>query len=266
MSQFIVLLLTIHLLNKRVFSSTVNSDWEKKIAFFLPAPKDLIPLNTTAGMQILLDPKTMTSAFFASMQHLTTQQSQSFCAIATSVTILNAISSGNAPVDPIYTPYAYWTQDAFFSDCTENIVTKTDISAKGTTLDQLQQMLKCYSQLLFDVTPVYADRSSVDAFRREVISGFGKSAGHFAINFHRTELGESGGGHWSPLMAYNEEADLGLLVDVARYKYPPMWVKLDELYDSMLTIDDTSTLYRGYIYMSPASIKTDLPVSRNTSQ
>ena len=262
------ILIVVFLMTSLMILRTVQSytDWGK-IKFFLPAPKDLIPLNTTAGTSLLLNPKSLTSAFFSSFQHLETQQSQTYCSIATSVTILNALSSGKAPIDPIYNPYAYWTQASFFSACTEAVLRKSDLERMGSTLDQLQLMLKCYSQLVYDVKPVYSDQTNVDKFRADLINGLGSvSNGFFAINFHRSELGESGGGHWSPLMSYNEDVDMVLLSDVARYKYPPMWVKVEDLFNSMLTIDDTSNLYRGYIYLSPISAKTDLPVSRNSSQ
>ena len=44
-----------------------------------------------------------------------------------------------------------------------------------------------------------------------------------------------GGGHFSPLAAYNGKADDLLLMDVARYKYPPFWVDTDLLWQAMAT-------------------------------
>ena len=42
-----------------------------------------------------------------------------------------------------------------------------------------------------------------------------------------------GEGHFSPLGAYDSKTDSFLLMDVARYKYPPVWVKTSQLYNSI---------------------------------
>jgi len=39
-------------------------------------------------------------------------------------------------------------------------------------------------------------------------------------------------------------------MDTARFKYPPHWVDTQMLYDSIRTIDDETTDYRGFIIMS----------------
>ena len=41
-----------------------------------------------------------------------------------------------------------------------------------------------------------------------------------------------------------------LLLDTARYKYPPHWVPLKLLYKAMRTRDSDSGLYRGYIIIT----------------
>ena len=67
----------------------------------------------------------------------------------------------------------------------------------------------------------------------------------------RKALGEERGGHISPLGAYDEKADRFLILDVARYKYPPVWVKTSDLFDAMNTTDagnDNKT--RGYVLVS----------------
>ena len=38
-----------------------------------------------------------------------------------------------------------------------------------------------------------------------------------------------------------------LLLDVSRYKYPPVWVKAATMFDAMNTLDSTSQKTRGYI-------------------
>src|SRR5262249_54879780 len=59
-------------------------------------------------------------------------------------------------------------------------------------------------------------------------------------------------GHFSPLAAYNAQADRFLVMDVARYKYPPVWAKADALFNAMNTSDPVSSQSRGYLLISPA--------------
>ena len=57
------------------------------------------------------------------------------------------------------------------------------------------------------------------------------------INYDRKGLGQVGGGHFSPLGAYHEKTDSFLIMDVAKYKYPPVWVGAATLYGAMATPD-----------------------------
>jgi hypothetical protein len=44
------------------------------------------------------------------------------------------------------------------------------------------------------------------------------------VNYQRGALGQKESGHISPLAAYNAASDRFLILDVAAYKYPPVWV------------------------------------------
>lgn len=59
------------------------------------------------------------------------------------------------------------------------------------------------------------------------------------------------GGHISPLAAYDRETDRFMILDVARYKYPPVWVKTEDLFAAMNTPDsDNDNRSRGYVLVS----------------
>ena len=59
------------------------------------------------------------------------------------------------------------------------------------------------------------------------------------------------GGHISPLAAFDAESDRFLILDVARYKYPPVWVKTVELFAAMNTTDsDNENKTRGYVLVA----------------
>jgi len=72
---------------------------------------------------------------------------------------------------------------------------------------------------------------------------------YLLVNFSRATLSDdnAGGGHFSPLAAYNGRADDLLVMDVARYKFPPFWVDTDLLWQAMATTDTSSGRHRGYI-------------------
>lgn len=185
----------------------------------LPLPADMIALNSSDGTLLMKNPQTLTTTFWNGFLHLETQKTQTYCSIATSVTILNALASGVAPVDPVYDPYPYWTQDNYFSDCTNKVVSSSVIHTMGATLDQFGDMLSCYS---VNVKVFKANQTTVDDFRKYVKQSM-MVGDHVAINFNRLELSESGGGHYSPVMAYNEEKDV-VLITGASISYATTYV------------------------------------------
>ncbi len=72
-------------------------------------------------------------------------------------------------------------------------------------------------------------------------------------------MGQERGGHISPLAAYHEETDRFLILDVARYKYPPVWVEAATLWEAMNTMDTTAGKTRGFVTVQlPESASTRL--------
>ena len=64
----------------------------------------------------------------------------------------------------------------------------------------------------------------------------------------RRSLGQDTGVHISPVAAYDADADAFLILDVARYKYPPVWVKAAALFDAMNTADSANgNRTRGFV-------------------
>lgn len=46
-----------------------------------------------------------------------------------------------------------------------------------------------------------------------------------------TSPGPTGDGHFSPIGGYSAQEDMVLILDTARFKYPPHWVPLRMLYE-----------------------------------
>jgi len=57
------------------------------------------------------------------------------------------------------------------------------------------------------------------------------------LNLSRKALEQTGDGHFCPVGGLNLRADRVLLLDTARFKYPPHWVDLHQCYDAVNTID-----------------------------
>jgi Phytochelatin synthase len=74
------------------------------------------------------------------------------------------------------------------------------------------------------------------------------------VNYLRKAIGQEKFGHISPLAAYDAEADRFLILDVARYKYPPVWVTAGDLFNAMNTTDsDNENRTRGFVLVSRAA-------------
>ncbi len=68
------------------------------------------------------------------------------------------------------------------------------------------------------------------------------------VNYLRKAIGQEAGGHISPLAAYDEDTDRFLILDVSRYKYPPVWVGAEALFAGMNTSDsDNDDRSRGFV-------------------
>lgn len=61
------------------------------------------------------------------------------------------------------------------------------------------------------------------------------------------ELLQTGDGHFSPIGGYSALYDMVLILDTARFKYPPHWVPVELLYKAMARVDSVTGLPRGLI-------------------
>lgn len=196
------------------------------------------------------------------------QKNQAYCAIATIASTLNSLRPIISIQDPVYQPYSYATQKDVFTDCTKQRVIATDYQTSGKpgidglltppyglSLPQVNDFLTCYfnstsNNYSWKVTTQHVDAThlTVSKMRYDLqqallssSSDSNSGGSRILVNYHRAEMGQRGGGHWSPLVAYNAEKDSFLVMDVAKYKYPPVWIPTESLYNSMNTLDSCGT-------------------------
>ncbi|MBN3952089.1 MAG: C39 family peptidase [Nostoc sp. NMS7] len=212
----------------------------------LPLPSNLVGFNTPEGEKLLVESKSNEDFFPLSMQ-FTTQNNQAYCGVASIVMVLNSLKIP-APEVPQYKPYRIFTQENFFSnDNTKKVLTPEVVSRQGMTLDQLGQFLASYG---VKVNVYHAADTSLEEFRKQAAENLKQPQNFVLVNYLRKEIGQDKGGHISPLAAYNEQTDRFLILDVSRYKYPPVWVKTADLWKAMLTNDSVSNKSRGFVFVS----------------
>lgn len=212
----------------------------------LPLPQNLIGAATDAGEALLVDADAR-EAYFPLASNFLTQKNQAFCGVASMVMVFNAMQLP-APAVPEFDPYKTFTQDNLLDARTDAIITVETIMKQGITLDQLGDLM-AVQPVTVEVN--HAAGSSVEAFRGKARDYLSKPDHFVVINYLRKTIGQEKGGHISPLAAYDAETDRFLILDVARYKYPPVWVKTDELFAAMNTTDkDNENKTRGFILVS----------------
>lgn len=218
----------------------------KTIAQTLPLPSNLIAFNSPEGEELLLESEAKEDFWNLSVQFVT-QINQAYCGVASMVMVLNSIGIP-APDSPQYEPYDVFTQENFFDNqATQEVLSPDVVARQGMTLEELGGLLGSYS---VEVQVYHSADTTLDEFRRLVVENLDQADNFVLVNYLRSEIGQERGGHISPVAAYNEESDRFLILDVARYKYPPVWVEAEDLWQAMATTDSTSGQTRGFVLVS----------------
>lgn len=101
--------------------------------------------------------------------------------------------------------------------------------------------------------PLQKKYYTLDEFREDVkLSCVSSRDPVVIVSYSRKGLKQTGDGHFSPIAGYHKDEDMCLIMDVARFKYPPHWVKTKILYDAMCRLDPSCNKTRGWIVTSCA--------------
>jgi len=174
------------------------------------------------------------------------QVTQSYCSVASAITVLNAMPI-KKPVDPAFAPYAYFTQSNFFTPDVAKVISPETVLAIGMTREEMAETL---SRQGVSAKSIAGDTFDDQSLRDLLQKALGDDGQYVLANYLRANLGQVGGGHWSVLAAYDAQSDSVLILDVAKYKYPPVWVGIDTLRQAIATIDKTSNKARGLVIVS----------------
>lgn len=177
------------------------------------------------------------ASYFRLAEQFATQAEPSFCGLTTLVVCLNALS-----VDPGRGWKGVWRW--FSEDMLECCVSLDTVRTMGITLDAFVCTARCNGATVSVHRP---SDHGLDEFRRAVQRVSRTPEGVVLVAaYSRAGLGQTGSGHFSPLAAYDATSDSVLVLDVARFKYPPHWVSLPVLYDAMKALDPDTGRSRGY--------------------
>eukprot|EP00850_Spirogloea_muscicola_P008412 SM000044S16059 [mRNA] locus=s44:744219:747633:- [translate_table: standard] len=180
------------------------------------------------------------NGFFELISHFQTQAEPAFCGLASLAVVLNALA-----VDPGRTWKGPWRWfDETMLDCCEPL---QKIALEGTTFSSVACLARCAGGL---VQEARASNSSLADLRATVIQTSTSCDSHIIAAYGRKKFLQTGDGHFSPLGGYHRAKDLVLILDVARFKYPPHWIPVSMLWEAMSTIDGKTGLTRGFMVIS----------------
>jgi hypothetical protein len=212
-----------------------------------PVPVNLTPLGSEPGIGYFATAN-IKQPYWQLSRYFMTQKGLTYCGVASIVMVLNAL--GEEPeVSPRYEPYHIFDQDNVFysTGVLSQVTTPATVLRKGMTLAQVAGILDQYQAK----TALYygSNMGTVVHMRRLLINAM--IDGKYVIaNYDRHILHQQGGGHISPVAAYHKGTDRWLILDVARYRYPPVWVKSEDLFKSIKGIDADSNKSRGFVLVS----------------
>jgi hypothetical protein len=178
------------------------------LAFVSPAIAEdgLIYFLTPASVQ-LFDTASEKDEFWPLIARFVSERRETFCGVASSVMVLNALGI-TPPPTPEWYPNQYWTQENIFTAAVLKAVPPpVEIEGGGLTLGQVATLLRTSGA---KVETVFAQDTNVGAFRSAATAAMHRADTYVIVNVLRARLdqgGVDGGGHISPLGAYTAELD-----------------------------------------------------------
>ncbi|MDP2313723.1 MAG: phytochelatin synthase family protein [Pseudomonadota bacterium] len=205
-----------------------------------PLPDGLVAFASPEGRALFREALARggMEGWFPLAEHFHTQAEPAFCALGTLVMVLNALS-----IDPARAwkgPWRWYAEDLL--DCCDPLEV---VRTRGLTLPRFACLARCNGAT---AAVRYAADTGVDALRADLVAA-GAGGPTVIASFDRAGLGQTGEGHYSPIGGYHPGADLALVLDVARFKYPPFWVPVSRLHAAMVAPDRETGRSRGWVVL-----------------
>jgi hypothetical protein len=177
-----------------------------------------IPLDSELGMRMLEQSQAKRN-FIPLISNFTTQINATYCSVASAAMVFNA---GGVP-RPASTenPNGHYFDQVNLITEVQNKFDVKKVLKEGMTLDEYGQFLSIFP---VQAKVIHAADTTLDAFRTSAIATLESPHAFLVVNYYRPDVGQAGGGHFSPVGAYDAVTDRFLILDVTRGKYPPVWV------------------------------------------
>ena len=203
-----------------------------------PLPADAIEFSSAAGRQLFGEALTAggLDGYFRLAEQFHTQAEPEFCGLGSLVVALNAL--GIDPGRLWKGPWRWFSEELL--DC---CVPLAEVRRRGLDLDEVACLARCNGAAadLFR-----AESSDLAAWQSSLVAA-ARGEGVLIASYDRAGLDQTGSGHFSPIGGYHAARDLVLVLDVARFKYPPHWISAERLWRAMHPIDPETGRSRGWI-------------------
>ncbi|HSD73769.1 MAG TPA: phytochelatin synthase family protein [Steroidobacteraceae bacterium] len=205
-----------------------------------PLPSQAIAFSSPEGRRVFAEALATDGlkGYFPLAEQFHTQSDPAFCGLGSLVVALNALA-----IDPERLwkgPWRWFAEDLL--DC---CVPLAEVRERGLDIDELGCLARCNGA---EVNVHRADAANPASWRDALaLAGTGEAV--IVASYDRAALGQTGGGHFSPIGGYHETRDLALILDVARFKYPPHWVSARCLWHAMEPVDPATGRARGWLVM-----------------
>lgn len=227
----------------------------------------LVPWSSPEGMSRLA--RSYKSDFFLLANHYQAQTDQMECGVVSAVIVMNASrwNTDKAPFIELpseltkFLPKNYearvrgYQPETFFTPAVEQLAKKDRASVYGKPLagktdfgiplEPLAQMIRAYG---FQVEVQHAESAKQESMTRTLIDNMKKSGNYAIVNYTRKAIGQEGGGHFSPLAAYDPLSHSFLILDVNPTRAPWVWVEQNDLFNAMNTADGDA--HRGFLQIT----------------
>jgi glutathione gamma-glutamylcysteinyltransferase len=232
---------------RKLVATKVENSFHKR-----PLPKELIALSSPEGKKLFkeaLNHNGMES-FFPLSEQFITQSEPSYCSLSSLAMVMNALN-----YDPkrIWKGVWRWVSEEMLR-CEAPLVCGHSLDAikrDGMNFNEFSTLAECHG-IKIESYRAGVEGSSLSEFRDIVrrISMSPSAKSFIVVNFSRKFIGQTGDGHFSPIGGIHLDKDLVLILDTARFKYPPFWVPLTAIWDAMSVSDNFTGLPRGYFVLS----------------
>lgn len=230
-------------------------------------PEAQVPFSSVQGRRLFreaLSDGHMENYFFLAEQ-FRTQDEPTFCGLTTLAMVLNSLR-----IDPMRTWKGAWRwiSEEMLSCCT----TPDRVREEGISYDLFRSLALCQGASVQDSRAPEAAESGAqseaakdfeEAFR-EAVRRVSQSSERecLVVCYSREPLGQTGAGHFSPIGGFHAGSDMVLILDVARFKYPPHWAPLRDVAEAMGRVDPDTGRPRGFMILTLKEDEVEGPSPR----